>query len=138
MSQFYNDIFSSTRKNHTLLACSVGSELHEMGARMVSDLFEYNGWDSTYLGAAVPDRVLLKKIETHQPDLVVLSVTMPQHLPLCQDLVEKINALDHPPKIAVGGRAFTQTSDIWKHWPVDISTTTAKDLVKWAESIFNA
>ncbi|MFW5838907.1 MAG: cobalamin B12-binding domain-containing protein, partial [Bacillota bacterium] len=137
MAQFYQDIFSTSRKNHTLIACSVGSELHEMGARMVSDLFEYHGWDSTYLGAAVPEIDLLNNIESNQPDLVVLSVTMPQHLLLCKSLIEKIKALDAPPKIAVGGRAFTLTNDIWKTWPVDTSKPTAHDLVEWAESTFD-
>lgn len=136
LSQFYDVIFSTNRSGRKLLACSVGSELHEMGARMVSDLFEYHGWDSTYLGAAIPEKVFLRSIETHTPDLVVLSVTMPQHLHTCYELVKKINNLDHPPKIAVGGRAFSMTDDVWKKWPVDISTSNAKELLSWAGSVF--
>lgn len=136
MSQFYDIIFSTDRNGHKLLVCSVGSELHEMGARMVSDIFEYNGWDSTYLGAAVPEKVFLKSIQSHKPDLVVLSVTMPQHLKSCLSLVEKIANLDNPPKIAVGGRAFLFTDAVWKKWPVSISTSNAKELLVWAKGEF--
>jgi hypothetical protein len=43
MSQFYDDIFDQPRKSRALVSCAVGSELHEMGIRMLSDIFEYNG-----------------------------------------------------------------------------------------------
>jgi methanogenic corrinoid protein MtbC1 len=137
LSQFYDTIFSTKKTGQKLLSCSVGSELHEMGVRMVSDLFEYYGWDSTYLGAAIPENVLLTSIEKNKPDLLVLSVTMPQHLQTCQSLVESISKLENPPKIAVGGRAFSLTNEVWKKWPVDISTNNAKSLLKWAEKEFS-
>jgi len=136
LSQFYDTIFSTQRNQRKVIACSVGSELHEMGARMISDLLEYHGWDSTYLGASVPEKVLLKRIEETQPDLVVLSVTMPQHLLKCELLVRKIHALDHAPKIAVGGQAFNMAQGLWKKWPVDISTNNAKNLLRWVQKEF--
>ncbi len=137
LSQFYSRIFSTPKNNLSMLACSVGSELHEMGARMISDLFEYNGWDSLYLGAAVPTKVLLKKIETVKPDLIILSVTMPQHLIECLNLVKQIKLINSNFKIAVGGRAFQMGDDIWKKWPVNISTNNAKELLSWANKEFS-
>lgn len=137
ISQFYNRIFNSTRKGLKLLACSVGSELHEMGARMVADLFEYSGWDTYYLGAAVPINNLLESIATNKPDLVALSVTMPQHLVVCKDIVYEISNKFPNLKIAVGGRAFSTTDNLWKQWPVDISTSNAKQLIEWAEKEFS-
>ena len=38
MAQMYPTLFGSERKNKTLLCACPGSELHEMGARMVADL----------------------------------------------------------------------------------------------------
>ena len=51
-----------------------------MGSRMVAALFENDGWDSTYLGAAVPVDAMLQSIGEQTPDLVALSVTMPRIL----------------------------------------------------------
>ena len=48
-AQLYPVIFRQRRKEKKVLAACVGSELHEMGARMTADLFEYNGWESIYL-----------------------------------------------------------------------------------------
>lgn len=132
LSQFYPIIFSRPRNGHKIVTCCVGSELHEMGIRMLSDLFEYYGWDSIYLGAAVPTSALLHSIEENKPDIVALSVTMPQHLTICRSLVKAIKENYSDIKIAVGGRAFQLTDDIWKKWDVDISTDNASELVKWA------
>lgn len=100
---------------------------------MIADLFEYSGWDSIYLGAAVPVETLLSAAEKYQPDLIALSVTMPQHLPLCRNAVEQLREKFPKPKIAVGGNAFTDTK-IWKSWNVDIYTEDAKALVQWADN----
>ena len=135
LSQLYPVIFRQERKNKTMLSACVGSELHEMGARMVADLFEYNGWDSIYLGAAVPAEALLSAVELHDPGLVALSVTMPQHLIICRDTVEKLREKYPKLRIAVGGKAFENTNEIWRNWRVDVYTRDARELVKWAEDV---
>jgi MerR family transcriptional regulator, light-induced transcriptional regulator len=133
VSRFYEQVFSQPRKGRTVLTCCVGSELHEMGGRMVSDLFEYNGWDSIYLGAAVPKASLLNAVKEHAPDLVALSVTMPQYLPLCHEMALELREQYPSVGIAVGGRAFQITNEVWKKWPVDIYTRKASELIPWAE-----
>lgn len=92
MSGFYEAIFGQPKKNKTLVSCAVGSELHEMGIRMVSDIFEYRGWDTYYMGAALPLPALLTAIREHSPDLVALSVTMPPYLANCEEMARAIQA----------------------------------------------
>jgi MerR family transcriptional regulator, light-induced transcriptional regulator len=133
LSHFYPVIFSTPRNGHKILSCCVGSELHEMGMRMLSDLFEYRGWDSVYLGAAVPKDAILHAISENQPDLVALSVTMPQHLSLCHEIVQAVRERYGDIMMAVGGRAFQMTDQLWKKWNVDISTENAAQLVEWAD-----
>lgn len=137
MSRFYEDIFARPRHDKALICCAVGSELHEIGGRMVSDLFEYSGWDTYYLGAAVPETALLHAVGERQPDLVALSVTMPQHLLECERMVKAIREGFPDVKIAVGGRAFEMTNRIWEQWPVDIYTASAAELISWSQEIFN-
>ena len=135
MAQMYPAIFSDERKDKTILCACPGTELHEIGARMVADVFENDGWDGIFLGAAVPEEYLLKAIRENMPDLVALSVTMPQHLPVCADLVKKIRAEFPEIKIAVGGGAFKSTHEIWKKWPVDIYSEDARELLKRANEL---
>lgn len=132
LAQFYPLIFGQKRKGCTVVVACVGSELHELGARTVADIFEYNGWDSVYLGAAVSAEVIESAIEEHQPDLVALSVTMPHHLIICRDEIIRLRTLYPKIKIAIGGNAFLGT-DVWKTWDVDIYTKDARDLIEWAK-----
>lgn len=133
MAQLYPMLFETERKNKTLLCACPGTELHEMGARMVADLFENDGWDSVYLGAAVPEDAMMEAVEENHPDLIALSVTMPQHLIACQEMVERLRKEYPDTKIAVGGKAFESTHELWKQWPVDFYTVDARDLLKYAD-----
>lgn len=132
LSQLYPLIFGQVRIGKNILVACVGSELHEMGARMVADLFEYHGWDSIYLGAAVPADALEDAVGEHKPALVALSVTMPQHLPLCKEAVSRLREKYPQVKIAVGGNAFVGTR-VWESWGADVCTGDARELIKWAD-----
>jgi methanogenic corrinoid protein MtbC1 len=59
-----------------LLACPVGEE-HDLGLRMLSDVFEVNGWDTYYLGPDTPTIQLADAARALSVELVVLaSVTL--------------------------------------------------------------
>lgn len=131
--QFYDLIFSTEPNGLTAIACSVGSELHELGGRMVSDLLAFHGFDTTYLGAAIPKRTIMKRLIREPADYLLLSVTMPQHLLECKDIVESVKAQFPDMKIAVGGRAFTMTDKLYSKWPIDFYAENAKNLISQLE-----
>lgn len=133
MAQMYDKLFDGERKNKTILSVCPGMELHEMGARMVADLFENHGWDSIFLGAAVPVDYILESVRENHPDLVTLSVSMPQHLMDCETAVREIKNEFPDIKIAVGGKAFESTDHIWEKWPVDIFSRDARELLAKAD-----
>lgn len=137
MSAFYDEIFARPKTNLTLISCAVGSELHELGIRMLSDIFEYNGWDTYYLGAALPHTAILDAVEEYRPHLVALSVTMPPYLAACEKIVSALKTTYPDVKIAVGGQAFTRTNDLWEQWDIDYYAPTARDLLTWAEKSFD-
>lgn len=135
MAQMYGMLFDSERKNKAVLCVCPGMELHEMGARIIADLFENHGWDSIFLGAAVPVDYIMDSVRENHPDLVTLSVSMPQHLIDCEKAVREIKKEFPDIKIAVGGKAFESTSDIWKKWPVDIYSKDARELLAKANDL---
>ena len=135
MAQMYDKLFDGERKNRTVLSVCPGMELHEMGARIVSDLFENHGWNSIFLGAAVPVDYIMDSVRENHPDLVTLSVSMPQHLMDCEKAIREIKEKYPDIKIAVGGKAFESTNDIWKKWPVDIYSKDARELLAKAQEL---
>jgi MerR family transcriptional regulator, light-induced transcriptional regulator len=100
----------------------------------LSDIFEYHGWDTYYLGGALPESALLLAIEEHKPQVVALSVTMAPYLSACEKMVESIREKFPHVKIAVGGQAFISTEELWKKWGVDFYSTSAEDLFHWADN----
>ena len=136
ISQLYSVIFASQPLDHTMIGCCLGGELHELGMRMITDLFTYEGWNAVFLGAGVPEEALFASIEEHHPDLIALSITMPQHLMLCKHMIEQLRNKYPEIKIAIGGRAFDDIPDVLERWPADIYTKDARGLVQWAQKNF--
>ncbi|MEO2204151.1 cobalamin-dependent protein [Paenibacillus pabuli] len=120
-----------------LVAACVGSEQHEIGLRMLADVFEMEGWDTYYLGANVPNGSLLEAIERHQGDVVAISVTMTFHLHLAKELIQMIR--NHPPtshvKIMVGGYPFNIDPDLWRTVGADGYAPGADEAIAVAESL---
>ncbi len=59
---------------HVLCAC-LGEELHEIGLRCASNLFESEGWKVHYLGARTPFDAIIASVREVRPDVVSLSIT---------------------------------------------------------------
>jgi methanogenic corrinoid protein MtbC1 len=76
MAQLYSHIFKAEEKNKSALIACIGGELHELGARMVADFFEMDGWDTYYVSANTPADSLIKTIEEQKLDILGLSVNM--------------------------------------------------------------
>jgi MerR family transcriptional regulator, light-induced transcriptional regulator len=118
-----------------LVACVEG-ELHEIGARMVADLLELDGFDVRFLGANVPTTSLLSMVQEEQPRLVILSVTMPQHLRQLEHAVARLHQVrDTHLLIFVGGQAVTQVSDLARRLAVDLIARDARETLEGARRL---
>ena len=74
-------------------------------------------------------------VRENHPDLVTLSVSMPQHLMDCEQVIKEMKEEFPDIKIAVGGKAFESTDEIWKKWPVDIYSKDARELLVKADEL---
>lgn len=114
MSQLYPRIFSAERRGRRLVVACVGGDLHEIGGRMVADFFEMEGWDTFFLGANTPISGTLQQVAERAPDVLAISATMPFHLQAVADLIAAARAAGNPPRILVGGAAFSSAPDLWE------------------------
>lgn len=87
---------------------SVANEFHEIGAQMVANCLEGDGWDVDFLGSNVPEKDFLEHVFDVSPDIVALSVAMPFNLGPAKRIVQavKTSGLENPPKVMLGGAAF--------------------------------
>ena len=67
--------FAAFEFNRGKAVVSAGpNEFHEIGARMVADFMEMDGWDVTYLGANTPVSALLEILKKNKPFVLALSI----------------------------------------------------------------
>ncbi len=110
LGAFYGRIFGAgpPSRRSMLIACVEG-EQHELGARTVADIFQLNGWRTSFLGANLPPRELVTLIKEarRSPDLIALSATMPTHLAQVASSISAIREVSIIP-IMVGGYFFRE------------------------------
>ncbi len=134
LSMIYPQLMERSKNGKKVLVACVGSELHELGARMVSDIFEYEGWDSVFLGAAVPLNALMQTIEDEKPDLLALSVALQQQIKECAEEVDQIKEKYPSLFIAVGGQAFVKMTKASSLIHADLLATTEQELMALSQN----
>lgn len=97
------------------------NEFHELGARMVADFLEMEGWDVTYLGVNIPKEALLVILKQHKPFIVALSVATVFNLDHARLAIEMIREDQETKgiKILVGGFAFNGMTQLWNDLGAD-------------------
>jgi methanogenic corrinoid protein MtbC1 len=121
MAQLYPYLFALPRKGRRLVAASVGGELHEVGLRVVTDLFEADGWDTLYLGANLPAGAVVEAVGRHRPDLLLVSATMAFHLSGVEQLIAQVRSSEAGQAIRVlaGGYPFNVDPELWRRVGAD-------------------
>jgi len=105
----------------TLVAASVGSELHDLGIHMIADIFELDGWDTRYLGANTPKAAVLEAVRASSADVLALSATMASHVAQVAEIIDELRADDATThvKVLVGGYPFNIAPGLWQRVGAD-------------------
>jgi MerR family transcriptional regulator, light-induced transcriptional regulator len=99
-------LFSTERIGKKAVIACVANEHHQVGAKMIADIFELNGWDGYFIGANTPFTELIRFLESQKPDLLGLSLSIYSNMPKLAASIEQIQKpFPHLP-ILVGGQAF--------------------------------
>ncbi len=106
MIRLQPQLFSTDRTGKRAVIACVANEYHQVGAKMVADIFELNGWDGYFIGANTPFAELIRFLDNKNPDVVGLSLSIYYNLPALQNTIEKIRRHLPDLPIMVGGQAF--------------------------------
>lgn len=140
MSRLYPKIFSGKKNGLKLIACSVASELHEIGIRMVSDFFEMDGWDTYYMGSNLPEEHLIQSLREHDANLLAISVTLPIHINRVESIIRNIRKQPEfkDLKIMTGGYPFGVIPGLTEKVGADATAVNARlAIVKANEIVSN-
>ena len=137
IAQLFPHALAGARVARSMVGCCLGSELHELGMRMVCDFFEFAGWDTYFLGAVTPAQSLVKTVTSRNPDLVCISATMSFGLPKIRDLIQelRIGSSPNPPRIMVGGLPFLINPQLFRTVGADATAADARQAVHVATQL---
>ncbi len=137
MAQLYPKIFVTPETGRRFIGACVAGELHEMGIRMVADIFEMEGWDTYYVGANTPIESILQTIKDHGGDVLGISTTMTFHINRTVELIERVRqtTLGEEIKIIVGGYPFIIAPQLYQHVGADGYATDALDALLLANRL---
>ncbi|TQJ46601.1 MULTISPECIES: cobalamin B12-binding domain-containing protein [Streptomyces] len=90
-------------RGRVTVAC-VDGEWHALPARFLAELLTLRGWRVDFLGAHTPTPQLIAHLHRTNPAAVLLSASIPTHLPTAHHAVTAVQSLGIP--VMVGGAAF--------------------------------
>ena len=102
----YPALFAADHREKKAVISCCANEFHQIGGKIIADVFELNGWDSHFLGANLPYEELSRFIQEVQPDVVGLSLSIIANLDKLKQGIEVVKA-DFPKlDLLIGGQAF--------------------------------
>ncbi len=121
MAQLYPRIFTREPVDRRLIAATVSGEQHEIGIRMVTDVFELRGWDTYFLSSDCPADAVLEVLRTERPHVLAIGVSTLRHINTAARLIEAVRSdLElRQTSIMVGGYILTQLPNLWQEIGAD-------------------
>ncbi len=137
MSRLRPHFKPASARHKLMVGTSTPGDLHEIGLRMVVDLFELDGWNVVYLGANTPVADLIEFLERRSPDLLALSISTALMLRDAGELIERIreNEKIGSTKVLIGGPPFRFVDGLWRQLGADGCASSATQAIELGNQI---
>jgi methanogenic corrinoid protein MtbC1 len=121
IDQLQNKLPRRPLRNKKVVLCCAEAELQELGAQMMADLFESDGWEVRFLGGGLTNDDIFGFVNEYAPDLLVLYGTRPKQAPQVRQLIDTIKSVNAWPnmKIMVSGGLFNRADGLWEEIGAD-------------------
>lgn len=117
-----------TKLNREIVLACPEKEYHEIGLRMVDDIFSLNGYHTTFIGTNTPRKQVLNYIKHRSPHYLALSVTDFYLLFEAQKMIGDIKSHSPSIKVIVGGNAFKGNSHLVAEIGADVYIEVFQDI----------
>ena len=127
IDQLQNKLPRRPDRNRKIVVCCAPDELQELGAQMMTDLFESDGWEVRFLGGGLTNDDILSFINEYAPDILLIYGTAPRQAPDVRRLIDTIKSVNAWPemRIMVSGGLFNRAEGLWQEMEADLYAETA-------------
>ena len=97
------------KKRSKLLICNPSGERHNIVCNMLESILTNKGYNVYNISPSTPSKDVIKYVTNIQPDMVLVSITLPANVQSGINLVKNISK-EYDKPIVVGGQAILETS----------------------------
>ena len=117
-----------------VVLCGEG-EMEELGAQIISDLFEANGWTVWFLGAGVPNDEVVQFLGTAKADILCLYGVRPEGVPSTRHLIALIREIGicEDMQVLVSGGVFNRAGGLADEVKADLFAPDVSSVLKAVE-----
>ncbi len=136
IDQLQNKLPRRPAKDKKILVCCAPEELQELGAQMMADLFESDGWEVKFLGSGLTNEDILTFVNESSPNILLIYGTNPHQAPAIRKLIDTIKDVNAWPnlRIMLSGGVFNRAEGLWEEIGADLFAATAQEAVMIADS----
>jgi len=134
IAQLQNKLPRRPKKTNKVAICCSPEELQELGAQMLTDLFESDGWDVRFLGGGLTNDDLLSFIHQYAPTILMVYGISPKQAPDLRRLIDTIKSVNAWPemRIMVCGGLFNRADGLWEEMEADLHAANAVEAIQMA------
>ncbi|MFP4105509.1 MAG: B12-binding domain-containing protein [Phycisphaerae bacterium] len=106
-------------------------EIHELGAQIMSDIFEAQGWHVVFLGSNVPADEILQLLGKEEPDVLAVYGAVAGEVPQLRHLIELIREVGICPdmQVLVAGGVFNRAEGLHEEIKADLYARSITEAV---------
>jgi methanogenic corrinoid protein MtbC1/DNA-binding XRE family transcriptional regulator len=119
------------------IVSGVSGDTHLGGALIFADLLRFDGWDVDFLGTDTPEDAILEIVKSNEPDLLCLSVTLPDQVDVAKETVRIVKSTVPSTAIIVGGGAISKNGSQNSLASADYVTSDLVTALKWTAEQFD-
>ena len=119
------------------IVSGVAGDTHLGGALIFADLLRFDGWNVDFLGTDTPSDAILEIVKSNEPDLLCLSVTLPDQVDAAEETVRIVKSTVPSTAIIVGGGAISQNGSQNSLESADYVTSDPVTALKWTAEQFD-
>lgn len=121
------------RHKRVAVSCT-RDELQELGAQIIADLFESDGWEVRFLGGGLTNDDIFAFANEYAPDVLFIYGTTPKQAPDVRRLIDRIRSVNAWPnmRIIVSGGLFNRAEGLWEEIGADGFAATAAEALQVA------
>lgn len=134
VDQLQNKLPRKPRKGKRIVISCAQAELQELGAQIMADLFESDGWEVKFLGGGLTNDDILAFIHESSPDVLLIYGSEPRQAPDIRQLIDTIRDINAWPdmRIMVSGGLFNRAEGLWQEIGADLFAATALEAIQVA------